>query len=171
MREQNWSYDALGNSPFAAAVAGRFHFEKEVRGPFHPLEEFVRQKQTEFIGIRHLGRSRLFFFFPRWWRWAFFVPDIPYSEFILPEYGWVEWDLSPISKSVSRFHADGGRSAVTVESLELAFGRDAEPVRQSHFHFLGEEIIGRAVVKNVALVNCVKSKSPGWQDIRGDVGG
>src|SRR6266403_957032 len=64
--QENGSHDALGKTPFAAALA-----------------EILGEEQTKFVGIGNFGWSALFLLFSsRWWRWTFFVPNSADTEFV-----------------------------------------------------------------------------------------
>src|SRR5204862_200900 len=70
-------------------------------------------------------------------------------------------------KRVSGFDAGAGRTAPAIKSFEARFDRDTEAIRQSHFYFLGEEMIWRTMPKSVALIYSTKIKRPWRQDIGG----
>jgi len=129
------------------------------------MKEFVRQKQAEFICVRPLWRARLFFF--AWgWSWSFFMSNRADAEFVLGEECWIERNLAPISQRITTFQAYAGSASSSIKSLEICLGRDAKAIGQAHFNFLGEEMIGRAMAKDVALVDFAKVKRPWRQDIR-----
>src|SRR6266496_4836833 len=58
--QENGSHGALGEAPFAAAVAGVLFFEEPVHGPFHALAEILGEEQTKFVSIGNFGGSALF---------------------------------------------------------------------------------------------------------------
>src|SRR6266480_2543979 len=104
VRQEDGSHGALGEAPFAAAVAGVLFFEEPVHGPLNALAEILGEEQTKFVGIGNFGRSAFFLlFFFRWRRWTFFVSNSADTEFVFGEECWVERNLVPIGKSPSCF--------------------------------------------------------------------
>src|SRR6266480_4555142 len=100
VRQENGSHGALGETPFAAAVAGVLLFEEPVHGPLKALAEILGEEQTKFVGIGNFGRATLFLlFFSRWRRWTFFVSNRADTQFVFGEECWIERHLVPISKS------------------------------------------------------------------------
>src|SRR2546429_4177761 len=52
-----WRDQALGEAPFAAAIAARFLFEEKIEGPFHALEEIFREQKAQLVSIWDVHRS------------------------------------------------------------------------------------------------------------------
>src|SRR6266566_4392317 len=165
--QENGSHGALGEAPFAAAVAGVLFFEEPVHGPLNALAEILGEKQTKFVGIGNFGRPVFFLlFFFRWRRWTFFVSNSADTEFVFGEECWIERDLVPISKSPSCFQTYRPRATTTVESFELCFRGNPKAIGQSHFDLLSEKMIGRPMAKPLALVNLSEEKCP-WRQYIG----
>src|SRR3954462_15061713 len=80
------------------------------------------------------------------------------AELVFGEDGGVQRNLAPIAECVAAFYADRLHSATTVKPFELSFGGDTKSVGQPHFNLLAEEMIRKAVPRNVALVNLAKVK-------------
>src|SRR6266487_5641907 len=164
--QENGSHGALGEAPFAAAVAGVLFFEEPVHGPLNALAEILGEKQTKFVGIGNFGRPAFFLlFFFRWRRWTFFVSNSADTEFVFGEECWIERDLVPISKSPSCFETHRLRTATTIKSFELCFRGNPKTIGQTDFDLLSEEVIGRPVTEPLALVNLSEEKCPWWQYI------
>src|ERR1043166_1078534 len=123
--QQNWSHDSLGESPFAAAVAGILFFEEPVHGPLNALAEILGEEQTKLVSIGNFGRAPFFFlllsFFSSWSRWNFFVSNRADTEFVFSEECRIKWNLVPICKSPSCFETHCLRAATAIESFELRF--------------------------------------------------
>ena len=165
VRQQNWHSGALGESPFAAAIAGIFLFEKPIHRPLDVFTEVLRQQETKLICIWYFGRTTFFLFFSRRrWR-AFFMANGADAKLVLSEQSWVQRNLVPISEGVTAFEADRLKPAATIEPLQFCFGRETKPVRQTHLYFLGEEMVGEIVTEGVALIDCPKIKCPRREDI------
>src|SRR4051812_40103327 len=86
-------------------------------------------------------------------RHHFFVANRADAELVFGEDGGVQRNLAPISEGVAAFYADRLHSTTPVKPFELSFGGDTKAVGQAHFNLLAEEMIGKAVPRNVALVN------------------
>src|SRR6266487_1849053 len=161
--QENGSHGALGEAPFAAAVAGVLFFEEPVHGPLNALAEILGEKQTKFVGIGNFGRPAFFLlFFFRWRRWTFFVSNSADTEFVFGEECWIERDLVPISKSPSCFETHCLRAATTIKSFELCFRGNPKTIGQTHFDLLSEKVIGRPMTEPLALVNLSEEKGPWW---------
>src|SRR5436853_377580 len=98
-------------------------------------------------------------------RHHFFVANRADPELVFGEDGGVQRNLAPIAEGVAAFYADRLHSATTVKPLKLAFGGDTKAVGQAHFDLLAEEMIRKAVPRNVALVNFAEVKMPRRQDV------
>src|ERR1700726_3044115 len=127
----NWRNDPIGDAPFAAAVAGRFLFEKRIHGPFDPIKKIFGEKQTQFVGVGNfvgfvettwseLMRRR---------RRAFVVQNVTDTYFILGKKCRIQRDLVPIGESVSSLEAKCRILKVTVKSFNIRFYGDVDPVR------------------------------------------
>ena len=103
VRQENGSHGALGEAPFAAAVAGVLFFEEPVHGPFHVLAKILGQQEPKFVGIGDLWRSTFFLLFAGRRGWTFFVSNSADTEFVFGEECWIERNLVPIGKSPSCF--------------------------------------------------------------------
>ena len=88
------------------------------------------------------------------------------AEFVFGEDSRIERNLAPIGKRITAFETDAGRASAAIKSLETSLGRDTEAIGQTHFEFLGKDMIGRTMSKRVALVNFAKIKMPWRQHIR-----
>src|SRR5437773_7780936 len=166
VRQENGSHDALGEAPFAAAVAGVLLFEEPVHGPLKALAEILGEEQTKFVGIGNFGRSALFLlFFSRRRRWTFFVSNSADTEFVFGEECWIKRNLVPISKSPSCFQTHCLCAATTIKSFELCFRGNPKTIGQTHFDLLSEKIIGRPVAEPLALKNLAEEKCPWRQNV------
>src|SRR5205085_8498322 len=70
------------------------------------------------------------------------------------------WNLVPISQGITRFNARARRPATTVEPFKAGFHGHTEPVRQSHFDFLGKQMIRRPMPKSVPLIYSTQVERP-----------
>src|SRR4029453_2809513 len=166
VRQENGSHDALGEAPFAAAIAGVLFFEEPVHGPLNVLAEILGEEQAKFVGIGNLGRSALFlFFFFLWWWRSFFVSNSADTEFVFGEERWIERNVVPLSKSPSCFYAHCFRAPSTFKSFELCFRGHPKTIRQTHFDLLSEKMIGRSMAEPLALVNLSEEKCPWRQNV------
>src|SRR5205814_5165572 len=81
-------------------------------------------------------------------------------------YGWVQRDLIPVSQSPSCFQTHCLIASATIKSFELRFRRYVKTVGQTHFHLLGEQVIGWPVAKSLTLKKLAEEKCPWRQDVR-----
>src|SRR5207248_2296545 len=113
---------ALGESPFPAAIAGIFLFEKQVRRPFKAFTEVLRQQKTKLICIWYFGRTTLFLLFSWRRRRAFFMANGADPKLVLGEKRRVQRNLVPISERVTSFEANCLKSSAAIESFQLGLG-------------------------------------------------
>src|SRR5438552_1415974 len=161
--QENGSHDALGEAPFAAAVAGVLFFEEPVHGPLKALAGILGEEQTKFVGIGNLGRSALFLLSLSRRRWrSFFMTNRADTEFVFCKECWIERNLVPIGKSPSCFQTHRLRAATAIKSFELCFSGNPKTIGQTHFDLLGETVIGRPMAEPLALKNLAEEKCP-WR--------
>jgi hypothetical protein len=86
------------------------------------------------------------------------VPNSADAEFVFGEERWVKRNLIPISKSPACFKAYCLRATATIKSFELCFGRYVKTIRQTHFNFLSEKMIGRPVAESLTLIKLAEEK-------------
>src|SRR5689334_53870 len=92
------------------------------------------------------------------------------AKLVLSEYSWVQRNLVPISESVTSFEADCLKPAAAIESFQLCLSREPEAIGQTHLHFLGESVIGKAVTKSITFVDFSKIPCPRRQNVSGSGG-
>src|SRR5205814_309732 len=119
------------------------------------------------VGVGPLRRTTLLLFFAwrRWW--PFFVTNRADTKLVFGEDRRIQWNFSPVGKSIAAFNADARCAATAVKSFRARFCGDAKAIGQSHFNFLSEQVIRRSVAKHVAFINFAEIKCPWWQDISG----
>src|ERR1700731_2434094 len=130
-----WSYYTLGDSPFSSAVAFKFLLEKAVQRPFDALEEVLGKKKPQFVGI---GRLHTSIESPgaessTRGRRAFIMEDSSTAEFIFGKNRWVQRNLFPIRKGVTRFETEAPELRFIGVMLDIGFHCDIDAVRQTSF--------------------------------------
>src|SRR5437868_12762731 len=95
------------------------------------------------------------------------MTDRPNPEFVFDKNGWIERNFSPIGERITAFQAHRLKAAAAVEAFELGLRRDPKAAGETHFHFLGEEVIRRTVLERVPFVDFTEVKLPWRQHVGG----
>src|SRR5207302_7896291 len=98
------------------------------------LEIEMRMAGKLFVGHRSLRRT-------------FLAQNPACAEFVLGKYSRIEWDLTPVGDSITRFEAEAFVLEIAIEPFLAHLERDAEPVRQTDFNFFRKEMIRRSVAE------------------------